>query len=94
MRHKIRAKFYIFIIYRLYKTTAKFVTKAWNNVKVRSVIKSFKKCGISNAMDGSEDNLLYESKDEAKVDLPEPDWNPCDDGICDKSRDVLEKCRI
>ena len=68
-----------------------FVIKAWDNVKVERVIKSFKKCGISNAMDGSEDDLLYESEDEAEVDLPEPEWNPYDDGICDESRDVFEK---
>ena len=78
----------------MYKTNAKFVVKAWDNVKLGSVIKSFKKCGISNAFNGSEDNLLYESKDEALVDLPEPQWNPCDDGICDESRDVFEKRRI
>ena len=28
------------------------------------VIESFKKCGISNLMDGSEDNFLYETEDE------------------------------
>ena len=28
------------------------------------VIGSFKKCGISNLMDGSEDNFLYETEDE------------------------------
>ena len=27
-------------------------------------------------MDGSKDDLLYESDDEAEVDSPEPDWNP------------------
>ena len=67
-----------------------FVIKVWDNVKVESVIKSLKKGGISNAMDGSEDDLLYESEDEAEVDLLEPEWNPYDDGICDESRDVFE----
>ena len=37
-------------------------------------------------MDGSEDDLLYESENEAKVNWPEPEC-----GICDKSRDVFEK---
>ena len=65
--------------------------KSIDNVKAGSVIKSFKKCGISNVMDGSVDNLLYESKDEAEVDLPEPEWNPYDDGICNESHDVFKK---
>ena len=42
-------------------------------------------------MDGSEDDLLYESKDEAEVNLPEPEWNPYNDGICDESCDVFKK---
>ena len=42
-------------------------------------------------MDASEDNLLYESNDESEVDLPEPEWNPYDYGICDESCDVFEK---
>ena len=32
------------------------------------VIGSFKKCGISNLMDGSEDNFLYKTEDEDNED--------------------------
>ena len=47
-----------------------FVIKAWDNVKKEGVVRSFKKCGISNAMDGTDGELLHESEDEfeAKVD--------------------------
>jgi len=36
-----------------------FVIKAWDKIKVETVVKSFKKCGISNSMDGTEDDLLW-----------------------------------
>ena len=32
------------------------------------IIKSFKKCGISNALDGTEDDLLYSSDAEISED--------------------------
>ena len=44
--------------------------KAWNNIDPPIIIKSFKKCCISNALDGSEDSILYEddSNDESDTD--------------------------
>ena len=66
-----------------------FVIKAWGNVKKESVVKSFKKCGISNAMDGTEDELLYESEDEAEVDSPDSDWDPYDETVNDDVYDEL-----
>jgi hypothetical protein len=41
-----------------------------------TVIKSFKKCDISNAMDGTEDNLLWDTDDEAETDLLDSEWDP------------------
>ena len=38
-----------------------WVLKSWNDINTEVVVKSFKKCGISNAMDGTEDHLLYMS---------------------------------
>ena len=54
-----------------------FMIKALGNVK-KEIVKSFFKCGISKAMDGTEDELLYESEDEneAEVDSPDSDWDP------------------
>jgi hypothetical protein len=40
-------------------------------VKVETVIKSFKECGISNAMDGTEDDWFWDTDEEAETDLPD-----------------------
>ena len=37
-----------------------WVKKAWDLIPKEMVIKSFKKCGISNELDGTEDDILYE----------------------------------
>ncbi|KAJ9580856.1 hypothetical protein L9F63_023968 [Diploptera punctata] len=36
------------------------IKKSWSRVREDIIVKSFKKCGVSNALDGSEDNLIYE----------------------------------
>ena len=36
---------------------------SWQQVKSETIVKTFKKCGISNALDGSEDDVLYEESD-------------------------------
>lgn len=36
-----------------------FVAAAWDAVPEETIIQSFKDCGISNALDGSEDCLLH-----------------------------------
>lgn len=38
---------------------------AWNEVKVETLIKSCKKCGTSNLMDGIEDNILWDTDGKA-----------------------------
>ena len=40
-----------------------WVIKAWNGVKPEVIIKFFKKCGISNAMDGTEDDAIFDLSD-------------------------------
>ena len=44
-----------------------WVIKAWNGVKPEVIIKSFK-CGISNAMDGTEDDAIFELSDSSGDD--------------------------
>jgi len=39
------------------------VKNSWQQVKSETIVKSLKKCGISNALDGSEDDILYEESD-------------------------------
>ena len=38
---------------------------AWQSVQDETVVKSFKKCGISNALDGSEDDILCEQSEDS-----------------------------
>uniref|UniRef100_A0A5S6Q763 DDE-1 domain-containing protein n=1 Tax=Trichuris muris TaxID=70415 RepID=A0A5S6Q763_TRIMR len=45
------------------QTLCQFVINAWCKVKTETVIKSFKKCPISNALDGTEDDALWEQSD-------------------------------
>jgi hypothetical protein len=45
--------------------------KSWGKVKVETVIKSFKKCG----MDGTEDDLLWDT-DKVETDSPDTKWDP------------------
>ncbi|KAG8236486.1 hypothetical protein J437_LFUL016634 [Ladona fulva] len=40
-----------------------WVKKSWEDIKAEVIVKSFKKCGISNALDGTEDNILFEEGD-------------------------------
>jgi len=41
----------------------KWVKNTWQRVKSETIVKSLKKSGISNALDGSEDDLLYGESD-------------------------------
>jgi len=45
-------------------TACQWVLDAWDEIKPETICKSFLKCSISNALDGSQDNLLYESESE------------------------------
>ena len=73
-------------------TQAQWVKESWDDVKVPVIKKSFKKCCISNAMDGTEDDILWEdidesSEDESSGDDPaaavdaDTETNPYDDEI-------------
>ena len=38
-----------------------WVKKAWDDISTEIIVKSFKKCGISNALGGTEDDALFDS---------------------------------
>ena len=64
-----------------------WVKNSWQRVKSETTVKSFKKCGISNALDGSEDDIWYEESDEWSENNHEDDFSGSDDdfmGFCDK----------
>ena len=52
---------------------------SWQQVKSENIVKSLKKCGISNALDGSEDNILYEESDTSSENNHEDDFSGSDD---------------
>ena len=43
-----------------------WVNNAWQEIPAELVIRSFKSCGISNALDGTEDDAVYEEKSEGE----------------------------
>ena len=48
---------------------------SWQRVKSETIVKSLKKCGISNALDGSEDDILYEESDTLSENNHEDDFS-------------------
>ncbi|KAG7174212.1 hypothetical protein Hamer_G003116 [Homarus americanus] len=56
----------------------------------------FKKWGISNSMDGMEDDMLWEDEDEteAKATSSDLEFDPNDDATITVSQDVLEELMI
>jgi hypothetical protein len=49
----------------------RWVSAAWKAIPESIIVRSFKKCCISNALDGSEDDILWEDDGEDKDDS---DW--------------------
>ena len=45
------------------QTIAQWVKDAWSEISSEMIIRSFKKCYISNAMDGNEDHFVYDEED-------------------------------
>ena len=59
---------------------------SWQRVKSETIVKSLKKWSISNALDGSEDDILYEESDATSENNHEGDFSGSDDdflGFCD-----------
>lgn len=42
-----------------------WVNKAWQQIPAQLVVRSFKSCSISNALDGTEDDAVYEEESES-----------------------------
>lgn len=68
-------------------TVAGWVSWAWRQIPSDMVEKSFKKCCISNALDGSEDDLLWEDSSN-EDDVSDTD----SDGCCDSDSDATPRC--
>ncbi len=58
---------------------AHWVSSAWTSIPAELVAKSFKKCCISNALYGTEDDLLWDDdEDDNNFDIPSSDYLPSD----------------
>lgn len=60
---------------------AKWVKEAWDSIPADMVIRSFLKCGISNSMDGTQDDALYEDALEDSDDNDETDSESSDNDV-------------
>ena len=63
------------------------MSAAWKAIPESIIVRSFKKCCISNALDGSEDDILWEDGGEDKDDsdgVTDNDSVMSDDGESDE----------
>ena len=72
---------------------AAWVEEAWKSIPEEMVKRSFLKCGISNAMDGTEDDALFEDEagDEEDAEVHSEDNDHTDDHLGDVSDDVYNE---
>ena len=56
----------------------RWVSVAWKTIPESIIVRSFKKCRINNALDGSEDDILWEDDGEDKDDS---DWVTVNDSV-------------
>ena len=66
-------------LYHEISNVCEWVKNSWQRVKSETIVKSFKQCGISNGLDGSEDYILYEESDESSENSNEDDFSGSDD---------------
>jgi hypothetical protein len=63
---------------------AEWVSAAWKKIAGKTVEQSFKKCCVTNALDGTEDDILWENSDldctDLKSDLEESVDSECETG--------------
>ena len=46
--------------------TTGWIKQSWDDISLSTVERSFKKCCISNALDGTEDDLIWEEEEETE----------------------------
>ena len=62
-------------------SVCQWVKESWQELSKEMVERSFKKCGISNALDGTEDDLVWEEEEDSSQVEEEPDCDVYDDRI-------------
>ena len=70
------------------------ILETWAEIPKEMIVKSFKKCGISNAMDGSEDDLFgqdeTEENDNDEREILNIDSDSADEYSTDESDELDE----
>ena len=62
-------------------TVCQWVKESWQELSKEMVECYFKKCGISNALDGTEDDLVWEEEEDSSQVEEEPNCDVYDDRI-------------
>jgi len=71
----------------VFSNVCEWVKNSWQRFENETIVKSLKKCGISNALDGSEDDILYEESEAWSENNHEDYFSGSDDnflGFCDE----------
>ena len=68
-------------------TVCQWIVDSWNKIPPDMVIRSFLKCGISNSIDGSEDDELFSEFIGGRDDVEQENTEECDlydDGLSEE----------
>ncbi len=68
-------------------TVTQWVIDCWHDLKPAIIVRSFKKCCISNALDGSEDDVLWEDSKDGNDGDTDDDVDDDDDDVDDDDDD-------
>ena len=50
----------------------RWIDRAWSEIAVDLIVRLFKSCGINNALDGTEDDAVWDDEEEDAEDAEEP----------------------
>ena len=50
----------------------RWIDRAWSEIPVDLITRSLKSCGINNALDGTEDDAVWDNEEEETDDADEP----------------------
>ena len=68
-------------------TICLWIVECWNELDPNIIVRSFKKCCISNAMDGTEDDILWDENKQKKDSVDDSGQGHSDDSDSDDSDD-------
>src|SRR5436305_945314 len=75
-----------------YSVVANWVKENWDAIDPNMIRRSFKCCGVSNAMDGSEDGLIFDLSKIANINNPERGVEEEDDNDNDNNKENDSDC--